>query len=800
MSRLKKMIHTMGRNRLPQVDGRIYINQLESNVTIQRDRWGIPHITTQSRHDLFFTQGFVHAQDRFWQMELNRRAAKGELSAIFGAITLDADRLSRTFGFARLAQATLGALDAQATNDLAAYTAGVNALLNSQSHLPIEFSLVQFTPQPWEMFDSIAYAHLQMWALTHGAFGELVKAQLLQQADPALVNDLLMSYPDNFPTTLPDGIEENAQWIDAWRGTAVPWHNPFHGKGNLDGAGRGSNGWVIAPEHSQSNAAILCNDMHLPVGAPSIWHYQHLRSDTIHATGFTQPGIPYVMVGHNGRIAWGATLAYTDCEDIFLEKLHPDDPALYQFGNEWRPLEQHEEKIEIRFQKPHNEIISCTHHGPLIQNLLNDSEQPIAFSSTALRGGVQVDGFGWLNTAVNWDEFVTAVSRIHAPSLNLLYADRKGNIGHWVSGQVPIRIAGNGDHLADGSLPLPGWDGKHEWVGTVPFSEMPHALNPKSGFIISANNRLLNPKNSNHNFGEMWRNGYRAERIHQLLHSQEKFTVADCRKFHSDQLSLPGLQLVQILDGFKTAVPEAQLPLTLLREWDGQLTEASAGGAIFEVLIAQFTKALLTDKLPDSLITPLLGDGIHENIHPINEFQGHWLPNLLKILADKRSPWFDTVTMRSSLIERCLLQTTAVLKEKLGDDPTKWQWGHLHKHIFQHALGRVPPLDQIFNLGPLPLGGDGNTLAQAGTRPGSFTSDSIAVSSRLIIDMNAIDKGEAMLAPGQSGHLSSPHYSDLVEMWRQGENFPILWHEEDVLAATQHTLNLIRPSDEEPYE
>ncbi len=790
-ARLKTIIQRWSRQRVPQLDGRIYLQPLQASVTVRRDRWGIPHIHAQTRHDLFLAQGFVHAQDRLWQMELNRRAAQGTLSAVFGPIALETDRFSRTFGFARLAQTTLASLEAQAHEDLTAYSTGVNAFLACQPLLPVEFAIVQHRPQPWQPLDSIAYAHLQMWALTHGAFGELVKAQLVQQADPTLLNDLLMHYPENHPATLPDGLEENSRWIDAWEGTAVPWQNPFHGKGSLDGAGRGSNGWVIAPERSQSGGAILCNDMHLPVGAPSIWHFQHLRSDDgFQVAGFSQPGLPYVIAGHNGQISWGATLAYTDCEDLFIEKLHPDDPTRYQFGDEWRMAKQVVEEIEVRFQKPHQETVTMTHHGPLIHNLMTAETPPLAYCSTALRGGMTLDGFGWLNTAVSWDDFAAAAARIQAPSLNLLYADRQGNIGHWVTGQVPIRATG------DGSLPTPGWSGQNDWLGMIPFAEMPHALNPQSGLIISANHRLLPPEKSGHNLGQMWRNGYRAARLHQLLDHPTRLGVADCRRIQLDQLSLPGLQMVALLADLEadwaTAVPDAQLALDLLRQWDGQLTPESVGGTVFQVLVKQLTAALLAPKLPPELTASLLGQGTHPNLHPVNEFQGYWLVNLLKILSDVPKAWCDSMATRNLLLIESLGRSTAVLRQTLGENPGEWQWGRLHQVTFQHALGRITPFDQVFNVGPLPLGGDGNTVAQAGMRPGSFASDGISVSSRFIIDMSQIEQAEAMLTPGQSGHLGSPHYSDLASLWQQGQFFPILWSEEAILAATSQTLTLTK--------
>jgi penicillin amidase len=341
-------------------------------------------------------------------------------------------------------------------------------------------------------------------------------------------------------------------------------------------------------------------------------------------------------------------------------------------------------------------------------------------------------------------------------------------------------------------VPLPGWDAQHEWIGIVPLEDMPHALNPKSGLIISANHRLLPPEKSKHNLGQMWRNGYRAERIRQLLHSQPTITLADCRRYQLDQLSLPGLQLVGLLADLETDDPDAHLTLDLLRQWDGYLNKESIGGTIFQVLVEQLTTALLPDKVPATLLPHLLGQGLSENLHPINEFQGYWIINLLRILAQVPSPWFDSLATRNKLIIRCLGKTTAVLQQTWGENPAEWQWGRLHTITFQHALGKISSFEQIFSVGPLPLAGDGNTVAQAGMRPGSYACDGVSVSSRLLIDMSAIEQAEAMLAPGQSGHPGSPHYSDLAPMWQRGENFPVLWHGGAIQSATQHTLTLTK--------
>ncbi|MCB8988714.1 MAG: penicillin acylase family protein [Ardenticatenaceae bacterium] len=498
-------------SRLPQVNGRIYHRALHHPVTIRRDRWGVPHIHAASRHDLFFAQGFVHAQDRLWQMEINRRAASGTLSALLGPLTLDTDRLSRALGFARLAAQSWQSLDEASRADVLAYTAGVNALLETTSRLPLEFALLRHHPAPWQPLDTIAYGRLQMWALTNGAMGEMVTAQLNDRVGAALAAELLPEPPPENPVTLPQGIEVN------WRGTAV---SPFLGKGG-DGAGRGSNAWVISGDHTTTGQPILANDMHLPLGTPSLWYFVHLRSDDgWHVSGFSQPGLPYVLVGRNAHIAWGATLAYTDCEDLFVEEFHPHNPALYRSGDAWRTAQTITETIPIRTRPPHTEHITLTHHGPLLPfppsppHPLTPTPPHLSLSSTALHADAPLDGFARLNQACDWAEFSTAVSHIHAPSLNLLYADDQGNIGYWVTGRVPVRGQG------DGRSPAPGHDPAYDWIGHIPPADMPHALNPAAGFIVSANHKIVDEADYPHYLGRIWRDGYRARRLEQLIRGE----------------------------------------------------------------------------------------------------------------------------------------------------------------------------------------------------------------------------------------------------------------------------------------
>lgn len=772
---------------LPALDGRFYLPALQNPVIIQRDKWGIPTIHARNRHDLFLAQGYVHAQDRLWQMELNRRAAQGSLSAVFGSITLDTDRLSRSLGFNRLAPKTWERATSQTQADVIAYTSGVNAFLQSGQPLPLELHLLRHRPDPWQPLDTVAYARLQMWALTEGASAELVTAQLIQHLGEARARELLPHYPAESPVTLPDGLEMNMLWETARLESADGALTPFLGKGILNGAGRGSNAWVIAASRSASGHALLCNDMHLPLATPSIWHFQQLHSDDgLHVTGFTQPGLPYVLIGHNAHIAWGATISYIDCEDIFVEKLNPADHTQYEFEGQWRQAEVIHERIRVRGQADHIETVITTHHGPIIPHFqpAEVPHQALALSSTALNADIDFDGFALLDQAENWQDFVTAVAHIQSPSLNLLYADRQNNIGHWVSGKVPVRANG------DGLTPAPGWTGTHEWVGTIPFADMPHTFNPQQGYIISANHRLVNDDYP-HYLGQMWRNGFRAQRLEQLINSRDKLSVADCQHFQMDVHSIPGQKLARLLSDLETADARANDSLEWLRNWDGWLDATTVGGTVYQLFLTQLAQAVLSPHLETPLMRHYLGVGLHPQMSPINEFQGYWGATVLRWLATEETSWLPTGEDRERLLVQCLAETTTVLRQTLGDDPQEWQWGRLHQVRFPHALGLIRPFDYFLSPGPYPIGGDGDTVLQTSIRPDKpYENNAVSVSSRHIVDMGNLSEAVAIMAPGQSGHRASPHYQDLISPWRQGRYFPMSWGNKGETAGANHVLTL----------
>nr|MBC8263306.1 penicillin acylase family protein [Anaerolineales bacterium] len=433
---MRPALHAISRSRLPAKRGVQIIPTLEGRVEVFRDQWGIPHIYADHPRDVFRAQGYVHAQDRLWQMEVNRRVGRGRLAELFGDVALDTDRLIRTFGFHRLGQADLDNLPDDARAEVEAYAEGVNAFIEQAGkRLPVEFMMVGHRPEPWTPLDSMAFARVMIWQLSHAWASAIVRARIIEKVGTERAAELEIKYPERHPITLPEGIELNRLEPD---GMLKAVQGPYLSKG-LE-AGFGSNGWVVAASKSASGHAVLCNDMHLKISAPGLWYFVHLNvgenSEALHVAGVSLPGAPYVMVGHNARIAWGMTLAFTDCEDLFVEQLDPHPTPRYRFKDEWLDAEVIPEAIQVKGQDaPHVEDVIVTRHGPLISKALDpfaeasfaealvrrrspdrgEATQAMAVQSMALRPCRAVQGFRALNHAEGWDAFVDAVRLIEAP-------------------------------------------------------------------------------------------------------------------------------------------------------------------------------------------------------------------------------------------------------------------------------------------------------------------------------------------------------------------------------------------------
>lgn len=749
------------RRPFPVERGQLRVPGLRASVDVIRDRWGVPHIFAQSTHDLFFAQGYVHAQDRLWHMEFNRRIASGRLSEIFGDATLTEDRFLRTVGLRRAAELDLVSLDPETKAGLTAYAAGVNAFITQHRHrLPIEFALLRFQPEPWVPQDTLAFAKLMAWVLGGNWEAEILRAHITSRFGER-ARTLLPPYPGDHPVIVPEPAVS-----DLFKSPAV--------LALLDRARRwpgvGSNNWVLSGARTSTGRPMLANDPHLEAQMPSVWYEMHLSGGGYNIIGSTFPGTPGVVIGHNEHIAWGVTNAGPDVMDLYVERFDPDDPTRYQYRGQWEPAKILREEIKVKGRaEPVLETVRITRHGPIINNVVDGLNAFLALRWTALEPSTIATSLLRLGLARNWVEFRDALRWWTVPAQNFVYADRDGNIGYQLPGRIPVRAKGRG------LLPVPGWTGEYEWTGEIPFHELPSAFNPTRGYIVTANNRII-PDGYRHFLTSQWDPGFRARRIEAMLREAPKVGLDEMKRAQTDVTSLPAQITVRALRDVRVDAEPAASLLRELQAWDGVLRADSRAAAIYEV----FRITLL-----EEIFRPVLGPDLFKR------YLGHadfWQVALLQILQDRTSPWWGSEG-RDGVIGRTLTKAERALTEKLGTDRSQWQWGRLHVMKFVHAIGRVPALGRLFNAAAPPTGGDAFTVNNAGFNPATFMQGVVA-SYRQLIDVDDWDRSLSIHTTGQSGLPFHRHYRDLVPLWAAGQYHPMLFSRARIEQNAGGTLRL----------
>ena len=770
-------ITLLSKRRQARIDGRIAVAGLDGEVEIIRDRWGVPHIYASTEHDLFFAQGFTHAQDRMWQMDLSRRIAAGRLSEIVGGELIETDTIARTLGFSRNASLDLKNMPQEIIDLFTAYADGVNAHISGLGgRLPVEFTLLRYRPDPWTVLDSLSYVRLLTWSLSYGWYPELVTARLIKAIGPELAADLRIEYPSDHVDTLPRGIEVGPPRSD---------DSPAGGFVSTGGA---SNAWAISGGRTTSGSALLANDPHLPLRLPSIWYENHLKAAGFHATGVSFPGLPGVVIGHNEHIAWGQTVSFVDAQDVVVERFDPARPRMYQTAVGWLEAESIQETINVRRRKePVTSEILVTRNGPVMPQIDVGEGQKASIRAMSLGPSPDAAGFIGINRARNWAEFRDACRKLRATQVNFIYADVEGNIGYTAAGAVPVRASGNG------TLPVEGWSPDSGLVGEIPYEEMPHALNPAQGYLISANNRIVDDAYPHH-LGSMWIPGYRANRLEEVIAGSEKFGAFESMALQLDFTCLPGLQFADLVRDLDPDDPDAKLGADLLKSWDGVLDAASAPGAIYELMRRRLLRHLLEPALGPEMTRQVMGDGMHPLLASESEYVTYDTTILLRLLDNEggASPqWVERAGGSEAALEWALADAVRELRATQGDDPAAWCWGNMHKMTFAHPMGLRQPLDRVFNRGPYQIGGDSDTPWQASyPASGPYSATSAGQSYRQIIDMGDLPGAIAMYAPGQSGRLGSRHYDDLIEPWLAGEYHPMLWDRSQVDNERRATLIL----------
>lgn len=734
---------------LPDVDGEIVVDGLVEPVTIVRDRHGIPHIEATTFKNALFAQGFAHAQDRLWQMEFQRRVGAGRLAELVGEPAVSTDRFMRVLGIYDRAEASLEYLSADSLAWLKAYSAGVNAFLTQRSGpLPPEFLLLGHTKlEPWKPADSVVWIKMMALDLSLNWRAELLRARLAKRLSDEQVSDLWPGYPKDAPVTLA-GFARDLD-LDGLAAALPPAPEP----------GIGSNAWVVAGEHSETGGPLLANDPHLGLRVPGAWYLSHLKAPTLELIGAGLPGVPGIVLGHNGKIAWGMTNTGPDTQDLFIERIDQEDANRYLTPGGSAPFALREEVIEVKDGDPVTLTVRTTRHGPVISDLVDsasevvDHDQVLALAWTALvDDDTSIETLFDLTKATDWSSFLKAVRDHNAPQQNVFFADKSGHIGFVAPGKVPVRKQG------DGLWPVPGWTGDYDWIEVIPFGDLPSALDPRAGMLFNGNNRVV-PEDYPHLITAIWEPPYRARRMENLLknrpHDLESFA-----SIQLDQLSLIAVDLLPLMLKMTPSDDRASAAADDLGKWDRVMNADAAEPLIFAAWYRAFSRLVYADELG-----PLFSD--YWNIRP----------QFMELVLTEKPVWCDDratdqVERCSDLLSKALDLALSQLEERYGTNPSAWRWGTAHPARMEHAiLDGQPVLEDIFNI-EMPIGGDSATINVGHyalwNHPRPFASVQ-AASYRGLYDLADLNQSQFIAATGQSGHPLSPHYRDMSRLWAAGK-------------------------------
>ena len=770
------LLRLLGR-RLPRVRGRIRAAGLERPLTIRRDRWGIPHVDAQRASDAWFGLGFCHAQDRAFQLELLLRVGSGTLAELIGPEGLSIDQMSRRLGFRRTAEVQLEAIGPEIREVLEAYAGGINqGLGRGLKRPPHEFALLRRAPSPWTALDVLCFVGLQAFSLSSNWDVELARLKILTDDGPDAVAALDPGYPGWLPVAAPPGAPAGSTLDRLGADLAA-----LQGLVQVGGA---SNNWAIAGSRTASGRPLLANDPHLAPRLPAPWYLAHLRTPDWEVAGASFVGGPAIPIGTNGFAAWGITAALTDDTDLFVEEIGPDGASVRE-GNEMVACAVISERIAVKGAETVNERVLVTNRGPVITALLDGAlPQALSMSAVWLRA-LPIRGFLDVVQARSFEAFRSAFAEWPGPTLNVVYADRDGRIGWQLVGQLPRRKTGNG------TVPLPAADPANGWEESlVPFEKMPFLSDPATGWVATANGQPvadgLGPF-----LGVDYVDGYRLARIGEVLSSRDGWDVAAAQRLQMDVACLPWRELRDTLLALTVDAashPRAAKALGLLEAWDGQMAADSIGASVYQAFSAALTRRIARAKAPKAWPWAI-GQGFGQ-IVPRTLFSTRAMGRLVRLLREQPAGWFGSSGWDAEVIES-LDEATRVLEEGFGTDPGGWRWGSLRPLTLEHPLGVRRPLDRIFNLGPIPMGGDSNTPMQASSGPMSpFGNPGFLANTRCVIDLGNPAASRFSLAGGQSGNPLSRHYGDLFALWQRGEGVPIAWAESEVAAATVATLTL----------
>jgi penicillin amidase len=828
------------RRPFPQTTGSIEVPGLTADVRVLRDSEGIPQVYADDASDLFFTQGFVHAQDRFFEMDFRRHVTAGRLAELVGEGALETDKFVRTLGWRRVAEKELGLLSVETLRHLQDYADGVNAYIKDRSagQLSLEYSVLSLTgpdyvPEEWTPVDSVAWLKAIAWDLRGNMSAEIARMLSLQTREPDQVAEIFPAYPyDENPPIVQHGSVRGGRFLQrervlqrvapelgrAGRVVRESVHRSVSVSGVTTlqrviarlpsllgtGEGIGSNSWVVSGERSQTGEPLLANDPHLAPSMPGTWYQMGLHCNEVttncpfDVSGFTFAGMPGVVIGHNARIAWGLTTMYTDVTDLYLERV--DEAAgTYAYGRRELPLRERTERLLVAGEEePVTITVRSTRHGPLLSDVDDtvagvgatasaESALPapegqaygVALRWTGLDPGRTMDAVFAINLAGTWSEFRAAAQLMAVPSQNLVYADVDGHIGYQAPGRIPIRAPGN-----DGRWPVAGWDPANEWTGYIPFEELPTLLDPASGVIVTANNAVIAPKNYPYLLTSDSAYGYRSSRINELIAGGGALGVADMLRIQNDTHNANAAELTPYLLDVTLSTPYDREGQRVLRDWDFSQPADSAAAAYFNVVWRNLLELTFEDQLPEE-VRPDGGE--------------RWFHAVKLLLQDPENAWWDdsatedAVETRDDILRLAMTSARDDMTSLQARSPSLWTWGHLHRlELVSPTLGTsgVTVVEWLFNRGSYELGGGSGTVNATSWNADEGFEVTALPSMRMVVSLDDFDDSRWIQYAGQSGHPFARTYAGQTERWAAGETLPWHWSREAVEQASDDQLVL----------
>lgn len=724
------------RRGLPKLTGRVNLPGLTAPVQITRDEEGVPHIEAESLRDLYMAQGYVHAQDRLFQMDLSRRQASGRLSEIFGDRALETDKMFRTLGLRRAAEASWPTYNEEIAGYIQAYADGVNAYIDQHAGgLSIEFFLNGYKPEPWSPVDSLTIGKYMSFDLAGHWEAQAFRQYLL---DTFPKDEALELFPENTdPKDSPLIIGNVAGIADRFVKASDAKPDEWNG----------SNNWVVSGDRTESGLPILSNDPHLSIASPSVWYQNHLRAGGMNVSGVIFAGAPGVIVGHNDHIAWGVTNTGPDVQDLYIEKINPDNPYQYLYNDQWIDAEVVQEDIAVKGGSVEPFEVVITRHGPILSDMAmpNEDNMVYALRWTALDPSRELESVVGMNAAKDWESFEKALESFHSPTQNFVFACDDGTIAYKANGKIPIR-------KGDGLLPVPGWTDEYDWQGFIPYDELPSVVNPPEGFIATANHKVIGgdyPYHISHN----WSQPHRQERIVEVLSGLPNATAADMQALQGDVLDLHAREMLPVMmKGLAEPTEREAEMLALLADWDYETKADSAGALVFNLWFLHLSDVIFEDRFSEEAGALFTG-------------RGYIVDGLLRMEdSGKASKFIANKGGLSAVLRESLARALKQIEAAQGKDAAKWTWGRFHQVQFVHPLSSVAILRPLFNAeGKKPSPGTNTTVRAASWNRSGLNNH--GASWRMVRDFAEPAYAYHIVAPGISEHPLSPYYHKQFDRW-----------------------------------